>query len=173
MDCLRSFHIHSENQFTANFTGAGVKTWTTGSQIYWSFTRSGALSTFNVQGFKNVNVFGIDVVGAVSTFSGAPSGGAIPTDWSFQLLINGFVPIIGGTITNGATNYSFSNAQAKTQLFEITRFNPKFNLASPIESVSSISINALRANGTGGETAGNLNIESIFNIIVYYKYEGE
>jgi len=173
MDCLRSFNLYSQNTFAPNYTGPEVKTWTTGTQIFWSFSHIGQLSTFNIQGFKNVNVYGIELIGNVGTNVAAPSGGCIPTDWYLQIQVNGFVPIIGGSVVASPNFYNLSTAQSNVQLFNLGRFNSKFMLASPIESVSSIAINDLTANGTGGETLLNLNIQSVFNIVVYYKYEGE
>jgi len=171
MECLRSFNFLASGQ--SNFTGADVKTWLDGTQRFFTYTRSGALSTFTVQGFKNINVFGIDVVGNVGSLPAAPAGGCIPSDWSIQISVNGFVPLVGGSVVASPNGFNMDIDQAKTKLFDLGRFKPTFNLASPIESVTSIQINNLRVNGTGAQTNGDLNLQYIFNVIVYYKYEGE
>ena len=171
MECLRSFNFLASGQ--SNYTGADVKTWFVGAQEFWSYTRSLSLSTFNIEGFKNVNVYGIDVIGNVSTLPQAVLGGCIPSDWSISLTVNGFVPLVGGFVTVTPNDYSMTIDQANIKSFDLGRYKTKFSLGSPIESVKSISISNLSANGSGGQTAGNLNLQYNFNVIVYYKYEGE
>jgi hypothetical protein len=171
MECLRSFNLFFSGQ--ANWTGSDVKTWFVGAQEFWSYARSGALSTYNVDGFKNINVYGLDLIGNIGTLPSAPAGGCIPSDWSVQIEVNGFVPIIGGSVEASPNGFNLDIDQTKIRFFDLGRFKPNFNLASPIESVKSIKIRNFRANGTGGQTSGNLNLQYGFNIIVYYKFEGE
>lgn len=171
MDCLKSFSINAAGQ--TNFSGVDVKTWFVGAQEFWSFADTSGGSRFNVEGFKNVNVYGIELIGNVGTLPNSPTGGCIPTDWAISVSLDGFVPIIGGAVRVTPNFYSMSTTQSAIQAFDLGRFTPKFNLASPIESVKSITISNLRANGGGGQTAGNVNIQWNFDFVVYYKFEGE
>jgi hypothetical protein len=169
MDCLRSFNFIAAGQ--SNWVAPDVKTWFVGAQEFWSFQRNG-LSTFSPQGFKNIDVYGIEVIGNIGTLVGAPLGGAIPTDWSTRISINGQLPVLGGVI-GGTNNFNIDTASPNANLFELGRYNPSVNFASPITSVSSIVINQIKSNGTGGQTSANVNLQYSFNFVVYYKFEGE
>jgi hypothetical protein len=173
MECLRSFNLYSEFSTVGPFNiGSEIKIWTTGTENYWAFQADDSrISTFNIQGFKNIDVYGIEVVGSVGTNIADPNGGCIASDWTIQIKVNGFVPIIGGSATAGF--YNLTTAQSETSKFSLGRFNPKFMLESPIMSPTSIVLNRLKANGVGAQTALNLNIQSLFNIIVYYKFQSE
>ena len=169
MDCLRSFNFIAAGQ--ANWVAPDIKTWFVGAQEFWSFERNG-LSTFSPQGFKNIDIYGISVIGNIGTLVAAPLGGAIPTDWSVRLSINGQLSQLSGVI--GVTNnFNIDNSSPNANLFELGRFQPNVKFANPIKSVTSIVLNQLKSNGSGGQTAANVNLQYSFNFIVYYKFEGE
>jgi hypothetical protein len=174
MECLRSFNLHSEFNTVGPFNvGSEVKIWTTGTENYWAFQADDTrISTFNIQGFKNIDVYGIELVGSVGTNIADPNGGCIASDWTIQISINGFVPTIGGHVI-GSNFYSITTDQSLASKFSLGRFNSKFMLASPIMSPATIVLNRLKANGVGAQSAANLNIQSLFNIIVYYKFQSE
>ncbi len=169
MDCLRSFNFFASGQ--ANWTAPQAKTWTVGLQEFWAYQRFGS-SIFQIQGFKNINVFGIEVIGNVGTLPLSPTGGCIPTDWSVDISINGKVPLIGGVIAP-LNDFNITDNVFIANNFNLGRFNPSVQFESPIESVTSLTINSIEANGTGAQNVANLNIKYIFNFIVYYKFEGE
>jgi hypothetical protein len=157
MDCLRSFNFIAAGQ--SNWVAPDVKTWFVGAQEFWSFERNGS-STFTPQGFKNIDIYGISLIGNIGTLVAAPLGGAIPTDWSARISINGQLPQIGGVID-------------VTNDFNIDNSSPNAKFADPIKSVTSIVLNQVKSNGTGGQSSGNVNLLYFFNFVVYYKFEGE
>lgn len=71
MECLRSFNFVASGQ--SNWSGTDVKTWFVGAQEFWTFNRTGS-SIFTPQGFKNIDVYGVDLVGNFGTIVGAPAG---------------------------------------------------------------------------------------------------
>jgi len=169
MDCLRSFNFVAQGQ--ANFVAPDVKTWFVGAQEFWAFERNGS-STFTPRGFKNINVFGIDLVGNIGTQVVPLLGGCIPTDWNATIRINGQLPFIGNVIAP-TNDFNFDASSPNSNIFALGRYNPNVKFESPIQSVSSIELTSLRANGSGGQTAGNLNLQYFFNFVVYYTFEGE
>lgn len=169
MDCLRSFNFIATGQ--SNFVAPDVKTWTAGAQEYWSFERNGT-STFSPQGFKNIDVYGISLIGNVGTLVAAPLGGAIPSDWSARLSINGQLSQLGGVIAS-TNDFNIDNSSPNANAFELGRFMPYVKFSDPIKSVSSIVLNQLKSNGIGGQSAANINLLYVFNFVVYYKFEGE
>ena len=169
MDCLRSFNIFANGQ--ANWVPPDVKTWFVGAQEFWAFERTG-VSTFIPQGFKNIDIYGVEVTGSLSTQTFTALGGVIPSDWNTRITINGQMPLLGGQI--GVTNdFSISTGSPGTNNFELGRFIPGVKFSDPIKSVTSIVINNIRANGVGGQTANNVALAYYFNFVFYYKFEGE
>jgi hypothetical protein len=166
---MRSFNFLSSGQ--ANFVGADVKTWVSGTETFWAFERNGS-STFSIQGFKNVNIHCIHLIGNIGTQTTPVLGGCIPTDWSATILINGQLPIIGNTIP-ALNDFNFNASSPNANNFKLGRFNPKVVFESPFQSVTSIQLLSLSANGTGAQTAGNLNLQYFLNFVVYYNFEGE
>ena len=167
MSCIKSFIITS----SANETGIGpaqVDTW--GVDNYWIFNKGGT-STFNIEGFKNINIHSIEAQGDVASLI-ATGSSVIVNDWSFIIQVNGQNPIIGGNITAAPNNYSIVTF-GTNQIFSLSRYNPKFCLDSPIQSVTSINIQGLRASGYGAENLLTLNLAWFMNFIVYYSFEGE
>jgi len=169
MECLRSFNFAANGQ--ANWTSPDVKTWFVGAQEFWAFTRGGS-SIFNVQGFKNIDVYQIDVIGSIGPQVAIALGGGIPSDWFASLAINGQLPILGGTIP-APNDFNITTSSPTANSFLLGRFNNSVKFASPIKSVTSIDLNFISANGSGGQTTGNVNLQYAFNFVVYYKFEGE
>lgn len=173
MNCLKSFVININQVST--FTGTDVKTWTLGVQEYWIFEKGvsgGSTSVYNIEGFKNINIYGIDVIGSVTTQKAAAIGGVIVEDWSFQLKLNGQIPLISGSI--GTPNYwNIESNTSSTQEFNLSKNNNSLKFASPFQSVKSIDFLSLTAQGYGGQTIGTVSLDWDFSFIFFYEYEGE
>jgi len=169
MECLRSFNFVIGGQ--ANFVAPDVKTWTSGTETFYTFERNGS-STFTPQGFKNIDVYGVSVIGNFGTFNIPVLGGAIPSDWAVRLVINGQYSLLGGVI-QPTNDFNLANNVSNINTFKLGRFKPDLKFGDPIKSVSSFQIIQIESNGTGVQTAGNVNLQYLLNFIVYYKFEGE
>jgi hypothetical protein len=170
MDCLRSF------SFTAganeNVTGTDINTWGTGSDTYWT-AQIGITTTsqFNIQGFKNINVFGIQAVGDVNSII-STANGVIVNNWNFLVRLNGQNATIGNTITTTPNRFSIVT-QTINPIIGLSRYNPRIDFPSGIQSVQSIEVYGLQASGHGAENSTTINLSwnMVFN--VFYKFEGE
>jgi hypothetical protein len=169
MECLRSFNFIASGQ--SNFVAPDVKTWTSGTETFYTFERNG-LSTFTPQGFKNIDVYGVSVIGNFGTFNVPVLGGAIPSDWAVKLVITGQVSLLGGII-QPTNDFGFDNSAPQVNTFKLGRFNPDLKFEDPIKSVTSIQLTQIESNGTGVQTVGEVNLQYLINFIVYYKFEGE
>lgn len=170
MDCLRSF-IVSIDQVTT-FSGTDVKTWLLGVQEYWVVEKAG-VSTFNVQGFKNIDIYGVDVIGNVSTQKSAAIGGVVVEDWAFEILIEGQLPLASGNIATSPNYWNIQTSTVGTRTFALSKNTNSLKFADPISSVKFINFENLRAQGVGGQTAGTVSLDWDLSFIFYYKYEGE
>ena len=94
MNCLRTFSFFASD--SGNFSTPDLNVWGLAPQNYWN-VRVAATSTFNIQGFKNINIFKVQSVGNISTLLGTGNS-AIVQDWEIELKINGVQGTIGNTI---------------------------------------------------------------------------
>lgn len=170
MDCLKSFIIDIKQAQT--FVATDVKTWLLGVQEYWVVEASGN-SAFQTQGFKNIDVYGVDVIGSVQSWKTAISGGCIVEDWSFEIIIDGSLPLVSGQKVASPDDWNIQLNTVGTKNFAIGKFNNSIKFADPIKSVKFITFEMLRAQGIGGQTAGAIALDYDLSFIIYYKYEGE
>lgn len=171
MDCLRSFSFRVDTN--TNLSGGNVKQWTTSAGQHFFSVNAGTASTYNIQGFKNVNVYGVDCIGTIQTLTNAPTGGVIVNDWSIDFLISGQQPLIGGGVTTSPNYYGIDATTPTNRIFSLSKFNNSVKLASPIQSVNFVQLGATYASGFGYQTLNDVNLYWNLDFIVYYRFEGE
>lgn len=173
MDCLRSFNFGVDRIST--ISGADLKQWATGTaQHFWQIsTPPGDTSTYNIQGFKNINVYGIDVIGSVQTQTNTAVDGVIVNDWFIDVLINGQQPLVGGNVTAAPNAYALDLSLPGNNSFELGRYSNSVKFASPYLSCKFIQLGGTLAQGIAYQTLGSVNIRWKMNFVVYYKFEDE
>lgn len=170
MDCLRSFVVGIKQAQT--FLTTDVKTWFVGAQEFWVVEKVQD-SVFEIQGFKNIDLYGVDVIGSVQTWKTALSGGCIVNDWSFEIELQGNLPLISGKKLTSPDDWNLQTDSVFARTFPIGKYNNSLKFADPIKSVKNINFEALRAQGVGGQTSGAIALDYDLNFVFYYKYEGE
>lgn len=167
MDCLRSFVLSAKA--TGIFASPQYANWNIGTERYWQ-VQLNSLVAYNIQGFKNINIHGIDVIGDFCTV--APLNGIVD-DWRFNIQIIGQAASIGGVI-NPAINFITLNQNAPlVNNFELSRYKSQIELSSPIQSATQINFTGYAANGYGNQDLININLEWNLNFIFHYNFEGE
>jgi len=169
MSCLKSFTIHSSSSINAST----AYIWAQNGNNYWvlNTTRS---STFNIQGFKNVNIHGIELNGYVQSFQPNVTDNCIVQDWTSVLqLQGGTIPQVSGNITTAPNQWPIDNTSAFARIFALGKFNTKVNFASPFESVQSIRFLNFDANGIGAQSLTSVSLAYNLQWVFYYTYEGE
>ena len=170
--CMRSFSFGVNTINT--ITGApDLKQWATGlAQHFWQ-VNTGTSSTYNFQGFKKVEVYGIDVLGSIQTQANIGINGVIVNDWQIDIEIGGQSPLIGGTVTGVPNYYAIDVNLPENSIYALGKFNSSVKFATPIIGANFIQIQKTRASGIAYETVGSVNLWTRLNFIVYYKFEGE
>jgi hypothetical protein len=172
MECLRSFVIAFNNASTYSGTPT-VKTWLSGTESFWAINLSGS-SVFKFQGFKNVDIYGIDVIGDVGTQNAAATGGMIVGDWNFELKIDGTLPLPSGLIdTTGGNYWNIEIDTSNTKTFRLSKNTNSLKFEDPIKSAKLLEFLVLRAEGSGSQTSSTISIDYDLSFIIYYKFEGE
>lgn len=169
MDCLRQFQFYISQSRV--FTVAAAEydyfpTALTGDPPF-VVQLNGQFLNFAIQGFKNIDIYGVKMLGYVQSPIGGTSAGIIE-DYSFQIGIAGQNPQISGVITTndygGVTNNS--NIQ-------LSKYQNEIMFVEPIKSSTSLSIGTFKAQGIHAESATQMSLNLEIQIIFYYKFEGE
>jgi len=170
MDCLRSFVV-GINQ-VGTFTGTGISTWNVPAlgNNYFSAIVQG-LTTYNIEGFKNINIFGASVTGHVIAQASAPTGKCLVEDWAFVVTLVGQLPIISGSASPDF--WSLQTTGLQTNVIALSKNTPSVIFNDPIASVKTINFNQLRCQGEGAETANTVSLDYDLTFTFYYKFEGE
>lgn len=171
MECLRSFNLNIRQVTTA--TGSNVKTWTVGSQEFWSARISG-ISRFDIEGFKNIDLYKIKIVGDVYTQIASGIGGVIVEDWAFDLFLEGQMSLVSGKINTSTTNYwNIITGSPESKTFTISKNTNEIIFDDPVKSLKYINFQNLTTQGYGGQTTGTVSLDWNLAFVFYYKYEGE
>jgi hypothetical protein len=168
MDCLRTFNLNlSGNKF---YSGSEIKTWVSGGQHCWQID---ALqdSKFDIQGFKNINVFKIELIGTIQTLIGGTAG-ALVNNWAVGINMEGQMPAISGNILT-PNDWSLNTNNIYYNQFLLGNNNQKAEFFTPIQSVNQIFFERVLAQGFGYQSTTSINLYWELQFICHYKFEGE
>ena len=172
MDCLRSFTLNINQNFS--FASPEFLNWTVvPSQHPWTMqngigSTTPAITDFNIQGFKNIDLYGIKMVGNCYPTLATASRQGLVNDWGIDLRLRGNFPLIGGVF--GVNNFGF---YLGGDLVSLTKYQNDYKLADPVKSVYEIQIINLNAQGIQTENATAIDLTYDVTLIFYYKFEGE
>lgn len=170
MDCLDSFTINLRGN---DLIGLGpIDVWEDQSQRYFALNLSNNLSRYNIQGFKTIEIYGVDVIGNVQHDVTRTGFGCLVTDWSFQIQLQGTLPLVSGNIQN-SPNYWNILTNTEALIYRMSKNTNSIRLVSPIQSMQYVEFSGLFAQGTGVENGNAIGLEWHFDFIFYYKYQGE
>jgi len=167
--CLQSFTLNINQNFV--FTNTYFTEWNTvGTVLPWTMFDGNASrkSDFFIEGFKNIDVYGVSMIGTVYPLLATGQKQALVQDWGVNLSLEGIVPLVNGYY---GTN-TFNATQGGRTVF-LSKYQNDYKLINPIQSVQKISIAALTASGIQNESGVSVDLTFEVAIIVYYKLEGE
>jgi hypothetical protein len=165
-----SFGINAINTITG---APDLKQWATGAAQHFWQVNTGTSSTYNFEGFKRIDIYGIDVLGSIQTQANIAINGVIVNDWQIDIQVGGISPLVGATVTGVPNYYGLDVNLSENSIYPLGRFNPSVKFESPISGSTFIQIQKTRASGIAYETVGSVNLWTRLNFIVYYKFEGE
>ena len=171
MDCLRSFNFALANQ--SNYDASlGFKYWQINSNHYWLIDQSLPNVKYLVQGFKNINVFKIEVSGDVNSSPAFVPYEALVQNWKWDL------QVVGQNSTNvgilaPAQNPGYMIIQETNPSFRLSKFQPSIEFKTPIQSAKEIIFTNFYCDGIANKTTTSAQVGFVINVTVFYKYEGE
>jgi len=164
MNCEKNFSL-AVSLNKAYTLPAELKTWGVLGNYHWTVLDP-TISTKEIRGFKNINIYKVKFIGAVTPSLTTPTG--IVTDYGIRIGVNGQVSIIGGAVAPDGYGVS----QNQTSIF-MTKYINEVYFPDGISSVSSVNLLDFYAMGQNGEAAANMNLRLNFQVVFYYKFEGE
>jgi hypothetical protein len=132
----------------------------------------GLVVQFLPQGFKNIDVYSIKLIGTIQSNPSSTNNGVVD-NWGVEVNAVGTYGEIGGIYSGpfgGPTNFAPTLQPIHIGL---NNHNPLVEFASPIKSVTNISINRLLFSAHSLQTATDFSFLSNFALVVTYKFEGE
>lgn len=166
-DCLKSFQINiSQSQA---FTNNDYRTWGSAGNYHWVLNSSNN-SIYSIQGFKNILIYGVEMVGSVQANNLATSTKGIVTDYGFNVILDGQYPTINGLVSPTTDFWQINPNQKRIAL---TKYQNRYNFFAPVISPKTITFNKLFAQGNNAEDSATLNLSYDLTFNFFYKYEGE
>ena len=172
MECMRSFNFSITNQ--SNYGLAqGFLYWQIGTQHFWTLDIPGSQSSkYIIQGFKNINIFKIEMVGDVRSSPQFAPFNCIVQNWNIGVQVIGQNSQSTGIVQTAPNDYSMFE-QPLNPAFMLSKFQNSISFPSPIQSAREINIGSLYADGIANNTATSAQISYGITFTIYYKYEGE
>jgi hypothetical protein len=171
MDCLRSFNFALANQ--SNYTVVqGFKYWQIGTQHFWLFQSGSVDSIFNIEGFKNINIYKIEICGDINSDNLPVGVSGIVQNWNYEFQVIGQNSLIGGNVSAAPNGFGMS-VQAINPIFQLSKMKTSIEFPTPIQSARQIIINSLYVDGIANESILSIQLETFITVTVYYKFEGE
>ena len=170
MSCINSFQINI-NQSQA-FTGVALRTWGLVGDKNWAYYEENVdNSTYTIEGFKNINLHSVEMVGMMQTDVLVTSGAScIVSDYGIFLGLNGLLPSVSGKVD---LPNDFFGISPTYNVLSLTKYTNKLTFDSPIQSLKSIEFRNLFAQGTNAESASFVALRYNLTFIFTYSYEGE
>ena len=173
MDCLRSFSLTIIDQNTYTAASSALTVWSHGQNHSYAIYSTDS-STFLIQGFKNINVFKVDMIGNVSSaYGSAPRiDNANANDFEIGVQLVGQLPQPIGVIGSPNDLPIISNTFIE-QIYTLSKYKTSVEFSTPIQSVKSISFYDFKAFGNNLENLAQVKMGYQLQFIFYYQFEGE
>jgi hypothetical protein len=166
MFCLDSFSIKIIQSRTFAVAGTNVKSWGAAGNYHWGVQQSG-VSVFDIQGFKNIDIYGVKMNGFIETDLSAGDS-AIVSDYAFKLSFGGQVPLISGVVDPSPNFWGISKDVTG---FYLGKYNSEAKFETPYVGCTSISFDKFSAEGNNGETLNSVSLNMDLSFTFYYMYK--
>jgi hypothetical protein len=177
MSCFRSFILDYDiNGSLSTLSGATNNFYLSNSNpcVATNIRMPVSPSPMNVvefipQGFKNIDVYSIKLIGHIASNPSNVNNGVVD-NWGVEINAVGTYGEINGVAGVQAANYS---PILQPIHLGLNNHNPLVEFASPIKSVSNISLQRVLFNAVNLQTATDFSFVSNIGLVITYKFEGE
>jgi hypothetical protein len=167
MDCFNQFQFYIAQQKTFTTAANTLAVWSDSLTKGWIVNDANSTSDFTIQGFKNIDLYGVKLVANIQCpIAGGNKG--IVDDYSFNISLVGQTPTVSGIFTTN--DYAASTNVNEVRL---TKYQNEIMFSDPIKSCTNISVNTFSAQGYVPNNTTDLTLNLILQVYFYYRYEGE
>jgi len=166
MNCLESFTIELIQSRTFSTAGTNVKSWGVAGNYNWGVNQLG-VSQFDIQGFKNIDIYGVKMNGFIETDLSAGDS-AIVSDYGFKISFVGQVPLISGLVNPSPNFWGISK---DVNSFYLGKYNSEAIFKTPYVGCTGISFDKFVAEGNNGETLNSVSLNLDLSFTFYYQYK--
>ena len=167
MDCMNQFNFYIAKTITFTTAASNYSNWTAGTTRGWVVKSALDSFDFQVQGFSNINLYGIQMITDVqSGVSGTNHG--IVEDYKFRIQVVGNPPLISGIFTSN----SFG-AQQNVNEVSLGKYQSSILFPEPIRSVTNIQLAVFSAQGYDNESLTEIKLDVIGQFYFLYKFQDE
>ncbi len=171
MDCLRSFNFTLRNQ--SNYGASdGFLHWQIGVQHFWLIDQALGNVTYLIQGFKNINIFGIEITGDVNSSPSFATYSTIVQNWKWNFVVEGENSTKVGILAPAQVP-DYMVIQSTDPTFQLSKFQPSIKFETPIQSAKNISFRGFFCDGIANQNLTSAQVGFFLTVTVFYKYEGE
>jgi hypothetical protein len=167
MACMNSFYI-TINNFNV-YSGGVVQVWGTAPELYFFVTET-QTSSFVIEGFKNINVYSIEMSGSCAMERTIAGGQNVVEDYGFFFNLTGLTPRVSGFVQSSP---NYWNLNPTSQSFSLSKMNSKLSFETPIQSLKGIDFTKFYVSGYGAASTSLITIVQDLTFVINYKYEGE
>ena len=174
IDCMQSFRVRIRGNTTVSSANGSIRTWGTLGQYFYSlsFAPNNGSSVYNIEGFKNVNIYGVHLNGGVKGSPTSANKCAVVNDWYFGIGIDGNYPLVSGS--KGTPNdWDILTDGTGLNIFTLSKNTNLLRMDSPMTSVKKITFDVMSAQGVGAEFLNEVTLNYNLDFTFFYKYEGE
>jgi hypothetical protein len=167
MECFNQFQFYIEQQKTFTVAANTFTGWAQVNNYSW-VVNTPEVTDFKVEGFKNINLYGVKMNGFVQSPVSTSGDLGIVDDYALRIQLFGTTPTISGII--GTNDY---NIKLSTNEVRLGKWQNEVMFRDPIRSCTDIRISAFSAQGYSNQLLTSIKLNVILQVYFYYKYEGE
>jgi len=163
---MNQFQFYIAKTITFTTAAGNYSNWTSGTNRGWVVKSAADQFDFKIQGFNNINLYGIQMITDVqSGVSGVNHG--IVEDYKFRINFTAQTPLISGVF-----NVNTFGAQTSVNEVSLGKYQSQILFAEPIKSCSNIELSVFSAQGYDNESLTEIKIDVLAQFYFFYKYEG-
>lgn len=171
MDCLRSFNFSLRNQ--SNYDASnGFLYWQIGTQHFWLIDQALPNVSYLIQGFKNINIFKIEITGDVNSSPSFATYSGLVQNWKWNFTVEGQNSTSVGILAP-AQSPDYMVIRSVDPDFAISKYQRSITFETPIQSAKRIDIRNFYCDGIANQNITSIQVGFYITFTVFYKYEGE
>lgn len=165
-NCMNQFSFYIAKTITFTTAAGNYANWTAGATRGWVVKSAADQFNFKIQGFNNINLYGIQMITDVQSGTSGVNHGIVE-DYKFRINFTAQTPLISGNFTSNTFSASVTEREVS-----LGKYQSQILFAQPYQSCSNVEISVFSAQGYDNESLTELKLDLLAQFYFFYKYEG-